>query len=67
MECLPKYTGNMEITLASSPEVNIYMSDRIKVAEINAIYVSMVKLYIHHNGVCLRNKVAFTPHLAPYF
>ena len=29
---------NMEITLASSPEVNTYMSDKIKVTEYRALY-----------------------------
>ena len=37
--------GNMEITLPSfSPEVNTYMSDRIKVAEYHAIYINFWKL-----------------------
>ena len=35
---------NMEITLASSPEVNTNMSDRIKVAEYHAIYINFRKL-----------------------
>ena len=35
---------NMEITLASSPEVNTYMSDRIKVAEYQAIYINFRKI-----------------------
>ena len=34
----------MEITLASSPEVDTYMSDRIKVAEYHAIYINFQKL-----------------------
>ena len=34
----------MEITLASSPEVNTYMSDRIKVADYHAIYINFWKL-----------------------
>ena len=37
-------TANMEITLAYSPEVNTSMSDRIKVAEYNAIYINFQKL-----------------------
>lgn len=37
-------TANMEITLAYSPEVNTAMSDRIKVAEYNAIYINFQKL-----------------------
>ena len=36
--------GNMEITLALSPEVNTYMSDRIKVAEYHAMYINFRKL-----------------------
>ena len=35
---------NMEITLACSPKVNTYMSDRIKVAEYHAIYINFRKL-----------------------
>ena len=35
---------NMEITSASSPEVNTYMPDRIKVAEYHAIYINFRKL-----------------------
>ena len=34
----------MEITLASSPVVNIYMSDRINVAEYHALYINFRKL-----------------------
>ena len=34
----------MEITLPSSSEVTTYMSDRIKVAEYHAIYISFQKL-----------------------
>ena len=34
----------MEITLASSPEVNTYMSDEIKVTEYHAIYINFQKL-----------------------
>ena len=34
----------MEITLASSPEVNTYTSYRIKVAEYHAIYFNFRKL-----------------------
>ena len=33
----------MEMTLASSPEVNTYMSDRIKFAEYHAIYINFRK------------------------
>ena len=33
----------MEITLASPPEVNTYMSDRIEVAEYHAIYINFRK------------------------
>ena len=35
------YCDNMEITLASSPEVNTYMSDRIKVAKCHAAYINL--------------------------
>ena len=34
----------MEITLASFPEVNTYMSDRIKVTEYHAKYINFRKL-----------------------
>ena len=34
----------METTLACSPEVNTYMSDRIKVAEYHALYSNFRKL-----------------------
>ena len=34
----------MEITLPSSPEVNTYMSDKIKVAQYHAIYINFRKL-----------------------
>ena len=34
----------MEITLACSPEVNTYMSDKIKIAEYHAIYINFRKL-----------------------
>ena len=34
----------MEITLAFSPEVNIYMSDRFKVTEYHALYINFRKL-----------------------
>lgn len=34
----------MEIRLVSSPKVNTYMSDRIKVAEYHAIYINFPKL-----------------------
>ena len=34
----------MEITLACSPEVNTYMSERIKVVEYHAIYINFQKL-----------------------
>ena len=42
--CIKKCMGNMEITLASSPKVNTYASDRIKVAEYHAIYINFQKL-----------------------
>ena len=35
---------NMDMTLPSSPEVNTYLSDRIKVAEFHAIYINFRKL-----------------------
>ena len=36
--------GNLEMTLACSPEVNTYMSDRIKVVEYHAMYINFPKL-----------------------
>ena len=39
-----QFWGNMKITLASSPDVNAYVSGRIKVAEYHAIYINFRKL-----------------------
>ena len=36
------FKGNMEVTLASSPEINTYISDRIKVTEYHAIYINFL-------------------------
>ena len=33
------------MTLVSSPEVNTYMSDKIKVAEYHAMYINFWKLF----------------------
>ena len=38
------FRDDMEITITSSPEVNTYMSDRIKVAGYHAIYINFRKL-----------------------
>ena len=38
------YTGNMEVTLVCSPDVNTYISDRIKVSEYHVTFINFWKL-----------------------